>query len=234
MLTLYGGAAGGHDLWSIGRQPVSYVAGQPDTIGLDRAFSSALTLGTMFTLYSAGSFGVSVDLDYRSVTLDDTCAPVVPFQADTEERNRHLCDNISASANSGSAIGVAVAANFRMAAHAAVSPYVRGGARFTNMTISTLALEAADTLGSTPRLVIDDPSPRRSTIGFLLAGGITSALGPGYQFRLEIRDHIHTIAIVDGPANGLGVAPASNKLFHHPSLIVALDVVLEQRRGRRY
>jgi hypothetical protein len=183
-----------------------------------------------------------VDFDYRSVTLDDTCVPAAPFQPDPApppetgdlERNRHLCDNIRALSNSGSAIGIAVAVSLRLASRAALSPYLRAGGRFTNMTISTIALEAEDGVSETPRLVINDPSPRRSTVGFLLAAGLTSAIGPGYQFRLEVRDHIHSIALVRGPANGIGEAPTGSKMFHHPSLVVALDVVLEHRRGRRY
>lgn len=37
-----------------------------------------------------------------------------------------------------------------------------------------------------------------------------------------------------GPANDLARAPTSTKVFHRLSLRFGLDVVLEQKRGRRY
>jgi hypothetical protein len=37
-----------------------------------------------------------------------------------------------------------------------------------------------------------------------------------------------------GPANNLAIAPSRRTLMHSLGLTMAVDIVLEQRRGRRY
>lgn len=82
--------------------------------------------------------------------------------------------------------------------------------------------------------MIGDPSPKRTAFTAVAAGGLTMPLFTGYQFRLELQDRLVSLAHVDGPANAIAVAPTSNKLFQRFVLLLGLDIVLEQKRGRRY
>ena len=69
----------------------------------------------------------------------------------------------------------------------------------------------------------------------MAALGVTAPIGPGYQLRIEARDVYASFRVVTGPATrqGLG-ATAGTKPFHHVALTIGLDIVLEQKRGRRY
>jgi hypothetical protein len=236
VLTIYGGAAGGRALWRVDKQTLTFddnVGNTPDTVNLDRRVTSALMFGAMVTLYGSGALGVTLDIDYRGLSLDDTCVGVFLQPDGTAERNRTLCDNITALSTGGSVIGVGMSGTLRAIPRGSVSPYVRAGARLSYQSVSAIALDAVESAGRV-RTIIEDGSPRRSTIGMLLAAGLTAPVGTGYQFRLEVRDHLASIETMDGPANALGIGPTALKLYHQPSLILALDIVLEQRRGRRY
>ncbi len=50
----------------------------------------------------------------------------------------------------------------------------------------------------------------------------------------EVQDAMIPLEQLTGPANDLARAPTSTKVFHRLSLRFGLDVVLEQKRGRRY
>jgi hypothetical protein len=235
VLTMYGGASGGHALWTIDRQTLIYggsTSNPPDTVRLSRNVTSAITAGAMVSLYSSAHVGLNVDVSYRGFGFDDTCAPIA-LQA-TPSNNSVLCSNVSASGNTGSVIAVSGGVIVRVAPRGAVTPYARLAASLANTTLSTLAVAAPEAAGGVPRIVVADDDPRRTSFGLALAAGITTPVGTGYQFRLELRDHVAALEQLDGAANALGTAPSSVKLFHHFGLILGLDVVLEQRRGRRY
>jgi hypothetical protein len=92
-------------------------------------------------------------------------------------------------------------------------------------------------LGPLPVPFINDPSPRSSGPMFGLAAGFTQPLGKngGYAFRLELRDAISSFERVTGPADPVTLlAPTEIKSYHHLSLTLGLDIVLEKARGRRY
>lgn len=239
VLTMYGGASSGHQLWGVERQTLIYggsTSNPPDTVRVTRQLSSALMLGGVFQLFPrAGAFGFSVDLGWRAIGLDDTCAGVAPFQGGALSRNRTLCDNISAQGQpGGSVISLGVTGIFRLAPAGAVSPYVRAGGTLSFTTVSTIELAAPDSLGAIPRVVISDGAPRHNALGLLAAAGLTVRAGQGYQVRIEIRDDMSTIERVTGAANSLATAPTEVALFHNLGLILGLDVLLEQKRARRY
>ncbi len=81
---------------------------------------------------------------------------------------------------------------------------------------------------------LSDPNPRRVSPMFGAAVGFTRPISPGYQFRWEIRDLLVPLARATGPASALAIAPIASRLYHHFSLILGLDVILEKKRGRRY
>jgi hypothetical protein len=234
---VYGGVGSGHQLWSVPRQ--TFVVGgttsnPPDTARLSRQLNSALMLGGVFQLFPRGALGFSVDIGYRSLALDDTCTPVAPF-TDTTLANQTLCDNITAQGHpGGSVITLGVTGIVRAAPGGAISPYVRAGGNLSFTTVSTIELAAPDELVGIPRLVIADEAPRRNSVGLLAAVGLMVRVGTGYQARIEIRDDMSTFERVTGPASPVAIAPADIRLFHNLGLILGFDVLLEQKRTRRY
>jgi len=239
VLTMYAGAGNGHALWDIGRQTLVYSDPNGglttrDTVRLGRRVNSSIVLGASMGLFSSARWGFSLDLAYRGFSFDDECVPIY-LQADaTGGTNQRLCDNITASANGGSVFAVTAGTVLRMASSRAVSPYLRGAVSVAHTTISTIAMAEPDAVGGEARYVIVDDKPRRISVNPVLAGGLTTSLGPGYQLRIEVRDELAFIERLDGPANALGVGPMSVSGFQHFSLIIGLDVVLEQKRVRRY
>jgi len=82
--------------------------------------------------------------------------------------------------------------------------------------------------------VVADNSPRRVAPSLQLGAGFTAKLGGAYQFRFEARDVLATFDRVTGPTDVTLVPPTETRWFHHFALTLGLDVVLEQKRGRRY
>lgn len=239
IFTIYGGTATGHEIWHITRQPMPARDGNPpDTARLSRRLNSGLAAGLMATLFPSAYFGLQGEIAFRTFGLDDACAAVVPFQPDVYGRNQALCDNISASANTGSVLSVHVGGTARAAPRGAISPYARASVSLTHMAISTVAIteaEPIDSIGNElERAFILDDAPRRTAFGLTLGGGLTFQVSPSYQFRLEVRDDIATLERVTGPASALAIAPTEIAVFHHLVLLFGIDIVLEQKRGRRY
>jgi len=242
ILTIYGGARSGYQLWNVSRQTLTYggsTSNPPDTITLARQVNSSLTVGGLFHWFSSATFGVWTDAWFSTFGLDDSCAPVAPFQpdppaTDSQHRNRTLCENIAASRAGGSTLGIGVGGTVRLAPHSGISPYLRLGATVSFNTAGTLDVAAPEVVGGLSRVVVNDPSPRRTVFGLLVAAGMGMPLAAGYQFRLEIRDHVTGLERLDGPANALALGPSSVRLFHGIGLAVGFDIVLEQKRGRRY
>jgi hypothetical protein len=240
VLTIYAGANTGHELWGVDRQTLIFggnTSNPPDTARVTRQLSAAPMLGGLFQLFPRGGWlGFSADLGWRSLGLDDTCTPAAPFQPDTDGRsNQVLCDNVSALTHpGGSVVAIGLAGMVRLAPGATISPYLRAGGNLSFTTVSAIELAAPDTLFGIPRVVIDDNTPRHSSLGLLAAAGFTVRAGTAYQIRVEIRDDMSRIERVTGPANGLAAAPTEVALFHNLGLVLGLDVLLEQKRVRRY
>lgn len=239
ILSIYGGVSAGYPLWTLERQPMRGDGAQaPDTVRLSRNVNSSLTAGVLGTLFTSTHFGFSIEAAFRTFSFDDSCTPAVPFQPDSDingYRNDRACNNISASGASGSVLAVTAGSIFRLGSRSALNPYFRGALSYSYTTLSSVAMaQPGDLLGDVTPLLIGDHSPRRGSIGLLAAGGFMLPLGPGYQFRLEVRDHLNSLKVVDGNADASGTAPTRVRVFHHLGLVMGLDIVLEQKRGRRY
>ena len=242
LLTIYAGFKSGHQLWSVTRQTLTFegtTMNPPDTVDLHRQVNSTLMVGGLFQLYRSPGLGYWLEVAFSTFGLDDTCSPVSPFQSDppgtdAAHRNRTLCDNITARAGGGSWLAIGAGVTLRAVARGAVSPYVRLGGNISFTTAGTIEVAAPEALGGLDRIVIRDDAPRRLLPGVLLVSGLSVALAPGYQIRLELRDQIESLEHVDGPANALGVAPSSSRMFHQFGLALGIDIVLEHKRGRRY
>jgi hypothetical protein len=245
VLTIVGGTVIGHQLWTIDRQALSVLGSSSptkyDTLRLSRALTSGIVLGVAATYFPSPHLGFHAEISYLGLGLDSTCDPV-HLNTDSAggsidlRRNGQVCDDISAQIPVGSMISIFGGATLRAASRGSFSPYVRGGIGFVNQSGSTIDVAGAffDGVSLNQRQVIIDLKPRHTDPMAALAAGFTSPLGPGYQFRLEVRDHIINLIKLTGPGSAAGASPTASGYYHHIALTLGLDIVMEKKRGRRY
>lgn len=246
-LTIFGGAVTGHSLWHVDRQPFEVVAvtqpnpvqfggtGQFDTLALTRTIGSSLLIGASATFYQSPGLGFQFEMEYLSLPLENGCRGLF-YNADPDNKNQQMCDNVGGAQLSASGIGIYLGVTLRAAARGSISPYFRAGAGLTSISRSSVAMASVFTYQGVPfqRDFTFDDKPVKTSGSLLLGTGLTMPLGPGYQVRLELRDLLAKLTRLDGPADVNGFGPTSAKLYHHLALSIGLDVVLEQKRGRRY
>lgn len=250
ILTIFGGVSSGNNLWEIPRQAICVLnvtddncSPAFDTLRLTRDVTSSLIAGASATYYTGSHIGYTAEVFYLGLPLDDGCSGVLfnpdpgadPFYGG---RNEQLCNNITSAAPSTSAIAFLAGLTYRVAASHSLTPYVRGSIGVVSYPTGTVELSGVFVQGSTvrSRAVIVDDHPKQIAFSGQIAAGMTVRLGPGYQFRFEMRDVLVPLERVVGPAvltNRLA-APTRVKVFQHFALTMGLDVVLEKKRGRRY
>jgi hypothetical protein len=240
VLTILGGAVGGHPLWSVPNQALAVpgVPGEFDTLRLSREITSSIVIGASATYFISPQLGVHAEISYLGLPNDDSCTMVRQSPADST-RGQQVCDDIQSRSGSGGAISFFVGATLRASAQRALSPYLRGSVGIVSMPHSRVEVigNFLTSVGLQPVLVIGDPSPRHAAPLFGLAVGVTTPISKdrGYQLRLELRDVITSIERVTGAADPVTlVGPTASRSYHHFALTIGLDVVLERKRGRRY
>jgi hypothetical protein len=246
ILSIIGGVSTSTNLWDVERQPLCVLLGQScsnsyDTLRVTRDVTPGIVAGVMGTLFRGSHVGLSLEVLYIGLPLDDTCTRVdsVPDPAADPvygSRNGQVCLNISGAALSTSVISAMGGVVLRAAPRGSLSPYVRAGVGVTSYSTSTTELSGNFVQNGQveSRAVVVDPHPKSIGVSAQVAAGFTEKLGPGYQFRIEVQDALIPLQRLTGPANDLDQAPTSTKVFHRLSLRIGLDVVLEQKRGRRY
>lgn len=239
------GVHAGHDLWTIDSQPLSVLATPTtaDTLRLGRSVSSGIIATFAATYFPSDHVGIHGGLTYLDIEMDNSCAPVVPYQLDTEEVNRQVCDNLGGSVSANSTLLIAAGVTLRALSRGRTTPYVRAGAGYAIHSKGTLGVASSFALSNgqvATRQVIAEESAKVGSPTFQLAAGITQPIGTGYQLRLEVRDDLFGLERATGAANGLGnlkeppPARVETRWYHHVSLTLGLDIILERRRGRRY
>jgi len=240
VLTIFAGAATGNSLWSIPRQPFCVLAGTScssliDTLRLTRDVSSSLIAGAGATYFQSPHLGFTFEVFYVGVPLDDSCTGLF-YNTDAERRNEQLCDHISSSALSSSAIAFFGGVVVRAAPMRAISPYLRAGAGLLSYSTGTVEMSGIYVSSNAieSRAVIVDEKPKKGALTIQAAAGFTARLGPGYQFRFELRDVLTPLERVTSPADNLGRVSTATRAHHRVALTLGLDVILEKKRGRRY
>lgn len=240
VLTIFAGTATGGSLWSIPRQPFCVLAGTScssliDTLRLTRDVSSSFVAGAGATYFQSPHLGLTLEVFYLGLSFDDACSGLF-YNPDTERRNEQLCENISGSALSSSAIAFFAGVVARAAPTRAISPYVRAGVGLLSYSTGTVEMSGVYVSGNAiqSRAVIVDDKPKKAALTVQAAAGFTARLSPGYQLRFELRDVLSPLQHVTSPADNLGRVTTTTRVHHRIALTLGLDVILEKKRGRRY
>ena len=243
VLTILGGAVSGHSLWDVPIQPLPVIdnqTGQPtavdDTVHLRRDISSSIVVGASATYFPSSHLGIHAEISYLGLPFDDSCTGI--FHTDSLQKNRRACDEVQSHSGAGGSVSLFVGATLRTTVSGGLTPYVRANVGIVGQPHSSVEVVGhyLTAFGPQPVPMINDPSPRRSAPMVGLAFGLTTPIAKdgGYQFRLEARDVITSLERVTGQANAILVPPVASRTYHHLSLTIGLDVVLEKQRGRRY
>jgi len=245
-LTLFAGAVTGHDLWSVARQPLCVLTGSGpsfpcdttsyDTLTFKRSINSSIIAGASATYFAGPHLGIQGEVYYLGLPFEDSCTPVAPYRPDTDNKNQQLCDNIARAAPSVGAIAIFGGVILRASGMHTFSPYIRADGGAVLYSGGTLQVSGNFQQGNNiySRTVIEDDTPKTTSVSLQVGAGMTARVTPGYQFRFEVRDAIVPLRVVTGPANALGQVPSTTRTYHHLALTLGLDVVLERKRGRRY
>ena len=131
--------------------------------------------------------------------------------------------------------GFYLGVTYRFASRGAISPYVRlqGGVtvRSSSMVETSGRFVSAGTEGE--RVIYLGKSSTTASPSAVGGIGVMVPLAPGYLLRMELADHAIRMERVTGP--DLLANPPTETFFDHvPSFTVSIDIVLEQRRGRRF
>lgn len=246
VLTILGGVVTGHALWTVEKQPLSVLGSSPtryDTLRITRLTNSSITLGATGTYFLNPHVGLHLEISYVGLAFDSNCNALFLHPDSSSggtfelRRNGQVCDDIQSQGVSGGAITIFGGVTLRAASRGSISPYVRGNIGFVNLSQSSIDVAGAFVDNDNQikiRQVVGDPNPRRSSMLVGVAAGFTSPIGPGYQFRFELRDQLIQFDRLTGPGNAAGGNPTARKAYQHFALTLGLDVVLERSRGRRY
>lgn len=231
---------GGSDLWSVEDQPILVPGAGFDLIDINRRISSGI--GVLFSgmYFPKPSLGFVGEVFFLGVGLEDQCAVASPTP---NPRTEQLCSSIDGATKSSSAVMMSVGPVLRAGADQPISPYVRAqvGLLFSNLSpVSTSGTVVVTDPGTGAQeylqyVVYTDPSSTRVTPGFVFGGGVTAVIGKGWQLRTEVRDNLVQIATVAGPTSpGSDDPEIVNEWKNLWSIVLAADIVLEKKRGRRY
>jgi hypothetical protein len=241
LLSIFGGVSSGGTIWEINRQPYSRRSDPTtfDTLRLSRALESGLTLGASATVFPGANLGFTGEITYLGHDLNDVCTAVhIDPSVVNEGETQAICDDISRQGGSAVSLAFSGGLLYRIASGAFASPYLRAQVGLTVRSASTVEMQGRFLLNSQPqaRLVLDDPrtGALNPTAGF--GAGVMIPFARGYQARFEVRDQLLLVRRATGPAPpGTSlVPPTGTRLMHSVGLLLKLDIVLEQRRGRRY
>ena len=250
ILSIGAGYVTGGGIWRLDRQYAGVSSGELDSLTLSRMFRPGFTVGVGATLFRSPRFASTLEISFLGLTTESRCAslgPVAsPYAVDGQHINQQACEDIQGKSIPTNAAAFQLGGTWRAVTHGLVQPYVRlvaGAAILGGSFIETsgrVYVEGAiDTLGSPTRarVFLSERNRRETAWLATLAAGVTLEAAPGYQLRFEARDIVTRIPTVTGPGNHTELEPfaqVGSRTVHLLALTVALDLVLERQRTRRY
>jgi len=225
-----GQLSGGGSLWSVDQQPF-LDSSTANTLSVSRHFRRNLVIVMSGTYFPGRNLGLNVEAQLIGLGTEDQCA--VQTQPSLQLA-RDVCSSINRAERTATSAAVSAGAFYRLASHQVIHPYARANVGLIATQHSFLRTSGIERRGSTVELYFDDKSTSVQPY-VSLGGGVVAVVGGGFQFRFELRDNYTRVPAVSGPTSRQGLKPPSESVGKHLlSFIVAFDVVLERKRGRRY
>jgi hypothetical protein len=226
------GYNGGTTLWNIPFQPM-VINGNVDTVDLKRRARPTLGITFLGTYYPNATIGFTAEAHLVGLGHEDRCfirsTPAYVY-------NEEVCTNINGRQTRGSSSALTVGAIVRPLPWASLQPYLRANVGFLadQQSGTQMLAEYFEGEDVTYIFYVDNDATTMRPMG-ALAAGATAFVGRSYQVRLELKDNIVPLEEITGPTGGPNTTPDSRVVYKHvPSFSIALEVVLEKRRGRRY
>jgi hypothetical protein len=249
ILSLFTGVRAGRRIWTLNDQPVvAYQSttsglvqnGRLDTLDLERRVASGFVVGASGAYFPSPHLGFEGEVAFLGMTVESRCSIRQSQPPVTGDIDPELCNSLQGQAVTTSAVSFGVGMVGRLAPASKTYPYVRLNAGLiarTRSTIEMLVTYTDPNQGLNPVTLVADSSPANLALHGTVGAGLVFRLGTGYQLRLEGRDVIALLDQVTGradPSSGTLVPPRTGSFFHNFALTVALDVILEPSRRRRY
>ena len=251
-LSVFGGYRSGQQLWVVNDQPFAVLvahgdsavpAGGYDTLDLVRRFNPGFVVGAAGAYFPEPTVGFEAEVVFLGMSVESRCAIRQAQPPQAGDLDPELCLSLLGQSVPTSAVSLSLGVVGRVNPGGTTSPYVRLDAGLIARTRSTIELTGtfADANGlPVPATVVEDSRPRTTDVHVSVGAGLALAEGKGYQLRVEGRDVIARVDRVTGladpsnPATGALAPPHGGRFFHNLVFTVALDVIFEKRRGRRY
>jgi hypothetical protein len=246
ILSMGAGYVTGGSIWRLDRQ-YAYAgvsSGALDSLTLSRRFRPGFTVGVGATLFRSPRFASTLEISFLGLTTESRCAslgPVAsPYSFDSQHIIQQACEDIQGKSIPTSAAAFQLGGTWRIVTHGLVQPYVRlvgGVAILGGSFIETGGRVFLQEEQARARVFLADQNRRETTLLATLAAGVTLETAPGYQLRFEVRDIMTRVPTVTGPGDHTQIDPfaqVGSRTVHLLALTVALDLVLERQRTRRY
>lgn len=245
VFSISGGSLTGGAIWRLDRQLAGVSSGDIDSLALSRRFRPGFTVGVGATLFHSPHFAYTLEISFLGLTTESRCAslgPVAsPYAFDSQHINQQACEDIQGKSIPTNAAAFQLGGTWRAVVEGRIQPYLRA--------VGGVALVGGSFIESSGRVFLDgatesrarvflaDRDRREATLLATLAAGVTLEAAPGYQIRFEARDIITRTPTVTGPGDYTQLQPfaqVGNRTVHLLAFTVALDLVLERQRTRRY
>lgn len=230
-----GGTTAGGTVWNIRKQALVVDPGDTDTLSLSRHFRNSLDVVFSGTYFPGEHFGLNFEAQILGVGTRDACSPVY---TQGQQLTNQVCNSIEGAENAATSASLSIGGIYRVLSRHTIHPYVRAnlGVLISQQSFVRMAGTYTVPDSEVSEMEIYTQDQYSSVRPYASIGaGLVVVVGRGYQLRLEGRDNWIRIPVVAGPSVRQGLNPPTDVVGKHLfSLIVAFDVVLERKRGRRY
>lgn len=228
----YNGTA---EIWSIDGQTL-LDDDRVDTASFARSISPTIGITFLGTYFPSHRWGFVGEIHLLGLAYEDSCTLRTNSGSGV---NQAICDDIQGTTSPGTAVAATIGGIYRPFPWTEIQPYLRADAGLLLSQQSSIRMRGTYTDPASDSLVdyfvYQDNEPASVRPAFGLAGGLTAFISRSYQVRLEGKDNIVMVEEVAGTVDAPNAEPPTTMGFRHVfSLTIAVEVVLEKKRGRRY
>ncbi|MEO6066498.1 MAG: hypothetical protein ABJB33_04920 [Gemmatimonadota bacterium] len=228
------GYNGATDIWHVDAQELIDNLAR-DTASIFRNVRPTIGITFIGVYYPDPHWGLTGEAHLIGLGYSDGC---MLRSSSGSSQNQQVCTSINGNDSPGTAVAMTVGGIYRPFAWTDIQPYLRANIGLLVSQQSAIRMKGTFTRPDSQGVdyyVYQDKHPASVAPAAGLAAGITAFVGRSYQMRFEVKDNLvsleHVLAAVSFPS----AEPRSERRLHHVfSMTVAVEVVLERKRGRRY